>query len=208
MSTVTGHPVYRKGEVSFDQRAQEIAKADEQRLAWEKRSKGSPFEEFAQVNLGDASLKTIDRAMRENPAAFRLFLQLVKLMDGYNAVMASYKVLTRILEVSPPTVTRAVKYLRDNELIKVYKSGTSNVYALNDGIVWKSWGSNRKYSAFSNENYVADFVAEVKTNVVLASAEQDEDTQILISQRVRQRNLKQVQVEEVRARGPQDKELR
>jgi len=48
--------------------------------------------------------------------------------------------------------------------IAVLKSGTSNVYAINDSIAWNSWGTNVKYSKFP-------------ANVVLSIEEQEKSYQ-------------------------------
>lgn len=80
-------------------------------------------------------------------------------MDKYNAVVCSYKVLQEALGISSATITRAVKYLKDNGFISVYKTGTSNVYIANPNLVWNSW-NNVKYCEFP-------------ANIILSAAEQE-----------------------------------
>ncbi|WP_312632244.1 replication/maintenance protein RepL, partial [Mammaliicoccus sciuri] len=92
--------------------------------------------------------KAEDWLMAKSPIAYRIFKFLINNMDSYNAVMCSYKVLEEQFEVSTSTVTRAVKLLKDKQYIDVYKSGTSNVYAVNKQIAWNSWGSNFKHGKF------------------------------------------------------------
>jgi DNA-binding transcriptional ArsR family regulator len=96
----------------------------------------------------------------KHPKAHAILLFLIDQMDNYNAVMCSYKVLEEVLNIGHATVARNIKVLKENGFIAVLKSGTSNVYAINDRIYWKSWGNNRKYSKFP-------------ANVVLTLSEQD-----------------------------------
>ena len=86
-------------------------------------------------------------------------------MDQYNAVMCSYQVLQEVLGTSKATIQRSIKVLKDHGYIAVLKSGSSNVYAINDSVYWKSWGNQKKYSKFP-------------ANVVLAMSEQDESYQV------------------------------
>ena len=68
-------------------------------------------------------------------------------MDNYNAVICSYQVFQEALGMSGRTVSRAIKYLKDNGFIYIYKSGSSNVYIANKNLVWRSWGTNYNDSA-------------------------------------------------------------
>lgn len=88
-------------------------------------------------------------------------------MDSYNAVMCSYKVLEEQFNISSSTVTRAVKLLKEKQYIDIYKSGTSNVYAVNKQIAWSSWGSNFKHGKFG-------------ANIILSESEQDEQVKLEI----------------------------
>ena len=122
----------------------EISKAEKDAL---KRERNSPFRNFLQVNKETYKLE--DKLMKENPLAYRIWRFLANHMDQYNAVMVSYNVLMEIFDVSRTTIYRAIKVLEDGEYIKIYKSGTSNIYAINDNMVWNSWGTNKKYSKFN-----------------------------------------------------------
>src|SRR5690625_7587873 len=79
--------------------------------------------------------------------------------------MCSYKVLQEQFSVSSDTIRRAIKLLREKQYIDVYKSGTSNVYAVNKQIAWNSWGSNFKHGKFS-------------ANIILSDNEQEKDMKI------------------------------
>lgn len=146
--------------VSFEERKAQIEKDEKREEEMRKRAKNSPFDRFLQVNKKTYELE--DELMKKNPLAYRIWRFLAQHMDKYNAVIVSQEVLTEIFDVSRTTIWRAIKVLDEREFIKIYKSGTTNVYALNDDMVWNSWGSNRVYSKFS-------------ANVIVSESEQTED---------------------------------
>ena len=78
--------------------------------------------------------------------------------------MCSYKVLQETFDISADTVRRAIKLLKDKGYIYVFKSGTSNVYAVNDKLVWNSWGTNYERSKFP-------------ANIILSISEQEKGIQ-------------------------------
>ena len=88
-------------------------------------------------------------------------------MDSYNAVMCSQTVLQEQFDVSRVTISRAIKLLKEKQFIDVYKSGTSNVYAVNKQIAWSSWGSNFKHGKFG-------------ANIILSESEQENDVKLKI----------------------------
>lgn len=165
MATV-GAPILNKlnpNHITFEEREKDLemqSKSEEERR---KREKHSPFSRWYQFNL-EHTKELMWLALKHSKAHAILYF-LVDQMDEYNAVMCSYQVLQEILEVGQATIARNIKVLKDNGFISILKSGTSNVYAINDSVYWKSWGNNRKYSKFP-------------ANVVLALSEQDEVYQI------------------------------
>ena len=105
--------------------------------------------------------KAEDWLMAQSPIAYRIFKFLINNMDSYNAVMCSQAVLQETFDVSRTTIARAIKLLKDKKYIDVYKSGTSNIYAVNKEIAWNSWGNNYKHGKFG-------------ANIILSESEQDE----------------------------------
>lgn len=154
---VTNTTDLSKNQISFELREKQLQ--EEERLAKEQqqRDKNSPYRTWSQYNLEHT--KEVMNLIKVNPNAARLLFFLVDQMDTYNAVMCSYTVFEEALELSKPTVTRAVKALKELGFIHVYKSGTSNVYAVNDNVFWKAWGNKKKYSKFP-------------ANIILAESEQ------------------------------------
>ena len=154
---VTNNPDHMKGQISFEERDRQIEEQERQEALARKREKQSPFTRWTQFN-NDHTKELMELAI-QYPKAHAILYFLVDQMDNYNAVICSTAVLTELLGVSRQTVSTSIKLLKEKGFIAVYKSGTSNVYAVNDEVFWKSWGNNLKYSKFP-------------ANVVLAESEQ------------------------------------
>lgn len=148
--------------VTFEERQKQLEKQAILEEDERKREKNSPFSRWTQFN--NEHTKELMRLAMKNPKAHALLYFLVDQMDEYNAVMCSYKVLEEILETTGRTISRMIKVLKDSGFIAILKSGSSNVYAINDSVYWKSWGNNKKYSKFP-------------ANIVLSSSEQEESLQ-------------------------------
>jgi DNA-binding transcriptional ArsR family regulator len=145
-------------EVSFEQRQAELDAMDAKEQEQQERAKKSPFARFYQVNKDNSHF--LRECLDANPTALKVLIFIFEHMDKYNAVICSYAVFQEVLGLSQATIARAIKYLKNNGFLYVYKSGTSNVYVANKDLVWTSWGSNVKYCEFP-------------ANVVLSSSEQE-----------------------------------
>jgi len=130
-----------------------------------KKEKNSPFSRWSQFNLEHT--KELMWLALKHPKAHAILYFLVDQMDGKNAVMCSYAVLQEILNIGRTTASTAIKTLKDNGFIAVLKSGTSNIYAINDSVYWKSWGNKKQYSKFP-------------ANIILSLSEQEKNLQTKI----------------------------
>ena len=148
--------------VNFDERQVQLEKQKEEERKAKERAKKSPYERFVQMN--EDFYKAEDWLMAKSPIAYRIFKFLINQMDHYNAVVCSQTVLQENFNISRTTVSRAIKLLKEKGYVAVFKSGTSNVYAINDKIAWKSWGINYPNSKFP-------------ANVVLSISEQEKSVQ-------------------------------
>ena len=146
-----------KNQISFEQREQQLQEEEQLLKEQEQREKNSPFSRWTQFN--NAHTKELMQLAVKFPTAHAVLYFLIDQMDNYNAVMCSHTVIMEVLGVSRQTVSKAITVLKDRGFIAVYKSGTSNVYTINDNVFWKSWGKNRKYCKFP-------------ANIVLAESEQ------------------------------------
>jgi DNA-binding transcriptional ArsR family regulator len=193
MSLTVGAPVISKitdpNYITFDERKKdlEMQKAVEERD--KKREKNSPFTRWSQFNLEHT--KELMWLALKHPKAQAILYFLVDQMDERNAVMCSYQVLQEILGVGQATVARSVRVLKDNGFISVLKSGTSNVYAINDTVYWKSWGNNLKYSKFP-------------ANIILALSEQDKVYQLSLSENIE--SLENEKLKVIKSKGEEYEE--
>jgi hypothetical protein len=123
----------------------------------DKEQKNQDFIQIYRSHIDD-----ITRLAGENYTAFKLLQLLIKHMDGVNALCVSNVALMEVMGgVSRATVTRSVKYLRDNGWICVLKTGSSNVYIVNPEIAWTSYGNQKSYCRF-------------QSSVLLSSSENNE----------------------------------
>lgn len=150
-------------DVSFEQRARDLKDIERKEQELEREARKSPFSNFYQVNKDKSEY--LSSCLRENPKALQLLFFIFDHMDRYNAVVCSYQVFQESLGMSSRTISRCVKYLKDNGFLYVYKTGTSNVYVANKELVWSSWGKNYKYCEFP-------------ANIILSKSEQEERTQV------------------------------
>jgi len=152
---------------TFEERAVDLAKEAKAEEEARRREKNSPYTSWVQQNLKPEYSKALRRLTQKHPIARTILEFLVEHMDNYNAVMCSYAVLQEALEISKASVARSVGVLKEQGFIAVFKSGTSNVYTVNDDLYWKSWGKNRHYSKFP-------------ANVILSVSEQEEQIKLQV----------------------------
>lgn len=145
--------------ISFSERERQIEEEKKREEEERQIQKKSPYRRWVQMNKD--AYKAEDWLMAKSPIAYRIFKFLINNMDSYNAVMCSYSVLQEQFGVSKPTITRAIKLLKEKKYIEVYKSGTSNIYAVNKEIAWNSWGNNFVHGKFG-------------ANIILSESEQEE----------------------------------
>lgn len=96
----------------------------------------------------------------ENPKALKLLVFIIDNIDKNDAMICSYKVFEEALEMSSRTVSRAIEYLRKKGFLSIYKSGSSNIFVVNeDKLHWKKAGNNFGY-------------CKITANVILSKNEQ------------------------------------
>jgi DNA-binding transcriptional ArsR family regulator len=159
ISVAEKHNLMNPNSLTFDERERDLEEIRRSEEKARKREKNSPFGRWTQYN--NEHTKEMMWLALKHPKAHAILLFLVDQMDNYNAVICSMQVLQEVLGIGRTTASNAIKVLKENGFIAVLKSGTSNVYAINDNVYWKSWGNNRQYSKFP-------------ANVILSLSEQEE----------------------------------
>lgn len=115
--------------------------------------------EISEVNANfiqfyEDKLPLISIMIDENATATKLFLFLVRHMDKRNAIIISQQAITEALGLTRQTISKCIKYLTDKKVLAIFKSGTSNIYAINSQIVWKTNANGKKYALFDARVYI------------------------------------------------------
>lgn len=130
---------------TFEKRKIEIEKEQKKNLEkQEKEKKNSNF-----IMMYREHMPEIRWLMKQSRYASNIFNFILEHMDYNNTLMCSHQIFMDYFEISKPTVTRAIKLLKDNGFVDVLKSGTSNVYIVNQEVAWSSWDNQKKYCKFS-----------------------------------------------------------
>lgn len=93
--------------------------------------------------------------MKKSGIASSILNFIMEHMDNNNALCCSYQVFMDYFEVSRDTIRRSIKLLYDNGFVDILKSGTMNVYIVNQDIAWTSWGNQKEYCKFSGNILVS-----------------------------------------------------
>ena len=161
---------------TFDERKQELEDISKRESEEREREKQSPYSNWYQFNRDHT--KEMIWLATNHPKAQAMLLFLLEQMDNYNAVMCSYLVFQEALSISKQTITRSIKVLKDNGFLHIMKSGTSNIYVINNDLAWSSWGKNFKYCKFP-------------ANIVLSAGENRE-----YFSKIDYTNIKQVEIQD------------
>lgn len=102
----------------------------------------------------------------ESNWALMIFEFLKTNMDYHNAVICSSKVLEEYFDISRATVSTAIAALKKHEFISIAKSGSSNIYYIDNKIAWTSYANQKQYAKFS-------------TNAIISKSEQEEQMNIV-----------------------------
>lgn len=116
----------------------------------ENQDKNRDFVQFYRAFMDDVTQLGTD-----SPVAFKLFMFITKHMDNNNALCVSMKALEEMLGYSRQTLSKAVKYLKENGWLCVLKSGTTNIYIINPNIVWTSYDNQKQYCKFQTNVMVS-----------------------------------------------------
>lgn len=93
--------------------------------------------------------------MKKSGIASSILNFIMEHMDSKNALLCSHTVLEDYFEVSSSTIKRAIKLLYDNGFLDIIKSGTSNVYIVNEEIAWTSWENQKAFCKFEGNMLIS-----------------------------------------------------
>lgn len=116
------------------------------------------------IQFNEENVDTLISLINENPTASKIFVWLSKRMNKSNALVVSQQTLAEVLGVHRTTVAIAVRFLRDKKYLTILKSGSTNIYVLNERIVWKADAHKRRFAQFSAEVYLSENEQDMKFN--------------------------------------------
>ncbi|MDO1451532.1 replication/maintenance protein RepL [Rhodocytophaga aerolata] len=116
------------------------------------------------IQFYEDNISLIREMIEENPTALKVLLWIIEKMDKNNALVISQIALAESLNVHRNTIGNSISYLKQKKAVEVLKSGSTNIYAVNTEIAWKSLANNKQFALFSAKVY-------------LSSSEQDGDYQ-------------------------------
>ena len=120
------------------------------------------------VQVSKSMLTALATLAVQAPRAHFLLLMLVERMDRENSLLISQDTLCDELNITRPTLQRAVKVLRDENWIDVTKVGTTNVYTINAAVFWQQRTDKKER------------FAKFTARVYATSKEQDKDKRAAI----------------------------
>lgn len=95
----------------------------------------------------------------KHPSASALLHVLVANVGDGNAIVASHKVLAKLMGSSPSTVKRALKTLENGNWVEVNQigaSGTVNAYVLNSRVAWTEGRDKLRYARLTADVLLAE----------------------------------------------------
>lgn len=120
----------------------------------------------------------IAKFYKMNPHALDILLFLINHMDGTNAVICSQVLLMDHFGLSRSTVVKCIQDLKEHGLICIAKTGSSNVYYLNDDLDWTSYDTNHKHCKFP-ANVILSYSEQEKQNYQKTAITASDDPPIL-----------------------------
>ena len=108
------------------------------------------------VQLYIDKLDLIIEMTGENKTAVQVFVWLLQHMDKRNALVVSQVALAEAFKVTERSIRYSIAYLKEKKAISVFKSGNTNIYAVNAQIAWKADASGKRYALFDAAVYISD----------------------------------------------------
>ncbi len=163
-------------ELSALNRTRDLDAQERQRIAQEEDDRKNPS--FVQLDI--RRMKKIREYLRENPLSIDIFLFIAEYMGRDNILICSLSVLMEETGKSRSTIQRAIRFLREKNVITTVKFGSCTGYAVDGNYVWKTFHHAGKYAVFENARALAsraenESVVKKLATVFKNSASKDED---------------------------------
>lgn len=114
-----------------------------------KQKAGSEHKDIGFVQVERESLKPWGQLIRQSPVAAHLLMELVRHMDGRNAVVMSRKTMAQLMEVSERTIYRVLQTLREHRYVELVRIGNLHAVVVNARVGWtRSRGAKADMAVF------------------------------------------------------------
>lgn len=96
------------------------------------------------------ALANLDELMKADMQAARLIITLIGCLEPHSGgvVIVSKKTMAELLDVSPATVSRALRTLIAGDWIQRIRIGSAHAIAINDTVAWVGPRGERRFSVF------------------------------------------------------------
>lgn len=116
----------------------------------EEHRKNPPF-----VQLTKNKIDSLRGYIRQNPLAVDIFLFIAKNMGKDNILICSIDILMEETGKSRSTVHRAIRFLKENNVIVAVKFGSCTGYAVDGHYVWTTFNCEGRYAVFEKARALA-----------------------------------------------------
>lgn len=106
------------------------------------------------IQIYDNAMLLLSDVIAENKLAARIFCILSSHMPKNNIVSVNRDLLAKFFHVIPTMISKAIKFLIDCNLVKVFKQGRSNTYCINAAAAWTSDANSKQYAKFNSTIYL------------------------------------------------------
>lgn len=144
-------------------RLNELEKQEQHENLNREIEKKCEYDNWMQLNLDYT--KAFRTLAKQSPIGAEIFFFIAEQMDKYNALICSRAVIAEALNLSIASIDRGIAFLKNNNYIKIAKSGTANVYYVNSELVWKSWNTNKKYAEFNARVIISETEQQPKSKI-------------------------------------------
>lgn len=103
---------------------------------------------FHFLQLDKRNIKEVRSLIGRSPKAAQILTLMAEHMNNQNALVISMQTLIELTGWSRPTVSSAIKLLREERWLQVLKLGTANAYILNNAVFWQA-SRDKKLACFS-----------------------------------------------------------
>jgi DNA-binding transcriptional regulator GbsR (MarR family) len=161
------------------------AEARQGQLAAQDRAKADEDKNYHFLQLDKRSMKAFRSLMSEHTKAAQLLIIFSERMNKENALVMSQTAMIELTGWSRPTISAAVKTLREGNWVQVLKIGTANAYIVNNNVFWQAERS-KKHLHF-------------RAAIIISESEQEKTFEQMSA--VKMRNLPFAEIKEAQQKG-------